>query len=491
MVGPTTFDFIGERRDIAADHSVQWDHPDWPRLWRYNLHYFDDLAADDAACRQTWHEQLIAHWVADNPPGRGTGWEPYPTSLRIVNWIKWALAAESDDGSAARLSLAALDSLAAQSRWLRRRLEIHLLGNHLWANAKALVFAGAFFDGPEARGWLDKGLALMDREVKEQILPDGGHFERSPMYHAILLEDLLDLIQLGDRYPGRVPAHVHNHWQASASRMLGWLRIMTHPDGGPAFFNDAALGIAPELGALNAYCGDLCREASRYLLADDSGLTDAEEGLVVLPDSGYVRLECGPAVLLADVGPVGPDYLPGHAHADTLSFELSLHGRRVIVNSGTSIYAADAERLRQRGTAAHNTVLVDGADSSEVWSSFRVGRRARPLDVRWGRNADGTLWLQAAHDGYRRLPGRVVHRREWRLDSAGLRIIDRLEGRACSAEARFHLHPAKDPVDIGADTAALRNEPSTWHPRFGQAELSQVLIADFKGRDRIETRFTW
>ncbi len=491
MAGSTTFDFIGQSRDVAAGGRIRWDDPDWPRLWRYNLHYFDDLGADGAAGRRVWHGQLIERWIADNPPGPGTGWEPYPTSLRIVNWIKWALAADPSGASAGRLSPAALDSLAIQARWLRRRLEIHLLGNHLWANAKALVFAGAFFDGPEARGWLDKGLALMDREVKEQILPDGGHFERSPMYHAILLEDLLDLIQLGDRYPGLGPAHVHNHWQASASRMLGWLRIMTHPDGGPAFFNDAALGVAPELAALDAYYGGLYREASRSLAADDLGRKDAEDGLIVLPDSGYARLRCGPAVLLADIGPVGPDYLPGHAHADTLSFELSLHGRRVIVNSGTSTYAADAERLRQRGTAAHNTVLVDGVDSSEVWSSFRAGRRARPFDVRWGRDADGTLWLQAAHDGYRRLPGKVVHRREWRLDAAGLHIIDRLEGRVRSAEARFHLHPVTEPVDIGADTAALRNEPSTWHPRFGARVLSRVLVADFKRRDRIETRFIW
>ena len=79
---------------------------------------------------------------------------------------------------------------------------------------------------------------------------------------------------------------------------------------------------------------------------------------------------------LLDVAPVGPDYLPGHAHADTLSFELSLFGQRVLVNSGTSQYEAGPERSRQRGTAAHNTVIVDGHDSSEVWAGFRVARRA-------------------------------------------------------------------------------------------------------------------
>src|SRR5690606_15320930 len=154
------------------------------------------------------------------------------------------------------------------------------------------------------------------------------------------------------------------------SPMLHWLRVMTHPDGDIALFNDAALGIAPPLAALEAY-------------ADLVGVSrDSTElaSLEALAESGYVRLTVGPAVLIADVGLVGPDYLPGHAHADTLSFELSLHGRRVLVNGGTSTYEANAERLRQRGTAAHNTVVVDGQDSSEVWSAFRVARRARP----WG-----------------------------------------------------------------------------------------------------------
>ena len=83
-----------------------------------------------------------------------------------------------------------------QVRFLRKRLEIHLLGNHLFANAKALVFAGLYFTGNEADEWLGKGLAILEREVPEQVLRDGGHFERSPMHHGIILEDLLDLLNV-------------------------------------------------------------------------------------------------------------------------------------------------------------------------------------------------------------------------------------------------------------------------------------------------------
>ena len=134
-------------RHPTAVEAADWNRPDWPKLWLYNLHYFDDLVAEGAATRGGWHYELIRRWIAENPPGQGNGWEPYPVSLRLVNWVKWALAGNA-------LGAEAVQSLAVQTRWLRRRLEIHLLGNHIWANAKALVFAGAFFQGEAPSVWL-------------------------------------------------------------------------------------------------------------------------------------------------------------------------------------------------------------------------------------------------------------------------------------------------------------------------------------------------
>ena len=151
--------------------------------------------------------------------------------------------------------LSALHSLAVQTRWLAQRLERHLLGNHLFANAKALVFAGLFFEGDEADAWLAAGLAIIAAQLPEQVLPDGGHFERSTMYHAICVEDLLDLINAGKAWAGMVPAAVLDDWQDAVRRMLQWLQGMSHPDGQIGFFNDAALGIAAEPAALRAYAG--------------------------------------------------------------------------------------------------------------------------------------------------------------------------------------------------------------------------------------------
>ena len=489
LVGPETFCFLNVPGALAE---VGWDGPEREKLWRYNQHYFDDLNARDCAARVDWHRALLVDWVVRNPSAGGNGWEPYPTSLRIVNWVKWALAGNV-------LPEPCVHSLAVQARWLARRLEIHLLGNHLFANAKALVFAGLFFEGREAAGWQRTGLRLLVRELPEQVLADGGHFERSTMYHALALEDLLDLCNVAGCYPqalGEAGAAQLAEWGRQVPKMLVWLGAMCHPDGEIGFFNDAALGIAPAPVELQAY-------AERLGLGEtEQG--DAEEGRAVpaaqwLLPSGYVRLHAGEAVALLDLAPIGPDYLPGHAHADTLSFELSVGHHRLLVNSGTSCYGLGAERLRQRSTAAHNTVVVGDADSSEVWGGFRVARRARVLRPEV-RTEEGVL-VRGAHDGYTRLPGRPVHERCWQMDADGLTVTDTVSSDRFSAEARFHFHPD---VLLQANSAAggvavlpggrevrwrvtegeARLERSTWHPRFGESLANQCLVIQLKKGNR-------
>ena len=148
VVGPDAFRFLN--REARVRSAADWNDPQADALWLYNLHYFDDLNARDAGQRTAWQQALLARWLQENPPCSGNGWEPYPTSLRIVNWVKWLTA-----GNAAPSGIA--QSLATQARWLSKRLEWHLLGNHLFANAKALVFAGLFFEDTEAHLWLAKG----------------------------------------------------------------------------------------------------------------------------------------------------------------------------------------------------------------------------------------------------------------------------------------------------------------------------------------------
>jgi len=491
MTGERSFRFLGEDGGLERG----WDDGTRAKLWLYNLHYFDDLNADDAVARDAWHTALMDDWIAHHPPGGGNGWEPYPASLRIVNWIKRHL-----DGRP--LSASQRSSLAVQVRWLAQRLEWHLLGNHLFANAKALVLAGLLFEGAEADRWLAAGLAIVGDELPEQVLGDGGNFERSPMYHAIFLEDLLDLLNAGQVFPGRIAPATLASWRATAARMAGWLRAMCHPDGEISLFNDAAIGIASVPAALHAYAARLGIHAPASTVASPSLVPV----LALLRESGYARVEESQAVALLDVAPVGPDYLPGHAHADTLSFELSVSGQRVVVNGGTSCYGLGAERLRQRGTAAHSTVIVDGQDSSEVWGGFRVARRARPFDLVTTADAHGVV-VACSHDGYRRLPGRPVHRREWRLRSGGLQVHDSISGRFATAQARYHFHPEVriDEDGIGAlrltlprgaqvrmsvRRGRLRLEPSRYAPAFGLVQDTRCAVIDAED-GQVSADFDW
>lgn len=488
-----------------------WNNPEWEKLWLYNLHYFDDLQAAGTDGKKEIHADLIDAWIRGNPPGHGNGWEPYPTSLRIVNWIKWILAGNNPSADM-------LKSLAIQARFLRRRLEIHLLGNHLFANAKALVFAGLFFEGREADGWLKKGLEILAREIPEQILSDGGHFERSPMYHAIILEDLLDLINAMRTYGVPIP----QGWEKKTGDMIFWLSGMQHPDGEISLFNDAAFAIAPLPEDLECYAGRLGVGIENRALPS----------IQYFADTGYVRWEKGPALAFLDVGPVGPDYLPGHAHADTLSFEMSLFGHRFIVDSGISCYGSGAERLRQRGTAAHNTVMIDNENSSEVWGGFRVARRAYPVGLTahtakgaFSYPADSkethpamprdTVAVACSHNGYQRLPGSPVHRRQWTLTENFLEIMDEIQGSYQEARARFHFHPDIK-ITVSPRKSGQHNEinqfnlhfphgsqaifrfeggrgnitESTWHPEFGISRPGQCIDIQFR-RDRLTSTITW
>ena len=478
MLSPTRFRFLNMEEDIQIPGD--WQSGKLGRLWLYNLHYFDFINSMPAPAAAG---QVMDRWIAENPPGSGAGWEPYPLSLRIVNWVKFMLAIKERPAGDLPSIEKYRQSLAVQVRFLSKRIEYHLLANHLFANAKALTFAGLFFENREASDWLSKGLSIIDKELDEQILADGGHFERSPMYHAIILEDLLDLINLEGAFPHLIEPELVTRWKEAAVKMLGWLSAMTHPDGGIALFNDAAFGTAAEPSEIAAYAERLGIKRPRPVRAP----------LVRLADSGYFRASCGPLTLFADAGPLGPDYQPGHGHADTLSFELSHKDRRIIVDTGVSTYEAGEQRLKERSTSAHNTLEINGRSSSEIWAAFRVARRAKITECSAEQKPDGTISIIAAHNGYRKpasfttTDGIGLHRREFVLSDNALEIKDIVPGKNCADIRLFsHFHPGlvlekrkKNVVEIFSrggksfafyefdEMLTVHIEPYEYHPLFG------------------------
>ncbi|HFD87363.1 MAG TPA: alginate lyase family protein [Gammaproteobacteria bacterium] len=473
MPGASTFRFLNVEKTLTTRDD--WQSLSSDKLWMYNLHYFDDLAADEADSRTDWHRQLIHRWIGECPPGMAVAWDPYPMSLRIVNWIKYLRRQEEPDA-------AVIESLATQARALRRNLEWHLLGNHLFANAKALIFAGTYFSGDEADEWLRQGSKIMQAQLSEQVLPDGGQFELSPMYHCILLEDILDLIQLDRLYPDVLPASLSTQLQDCATRMLGWLEVMTRPNSEIVQFNDAAQGIAATPDWLYAY--------ARRLRVQWQPLP--QRALIHLPDTGYVRISSGELTLFLDIAAIGPDYIPGHAHADSLNFELHLRDEPVIVDSGTSIYGISDERHRQRTTSAHNTIEIDGLSSSEVWGGFRVARRAHTtLDAM---TETPQISVSAHHNGYQTIAGKSIHQRQWTVGKDKVTIEDDLPGQFNRAVARLHLHPeikieqttpgrymlttaGNRQLSISFKNGDNRLQESSYHPEFGISSPSCCIKA--------------
>jgi len=455
QLGFNQFTFLNEAHNLEE---IGWDDENISKLWRYNLHYFDNLNARKTLARKAFNAETIRRWIRENPPFSGTGWEPYPTSLRIVNWLKWYFTGNV-------LSEAAQLSLALQARRLHQRYEMHLQGNHLFANAKAMLFAGLSFQGSEAAKWRSKAARVLLTQLEEQILDDGGHFELSPMYHAIVLEDCLDIFNIIQMSKYALP-ELQEKLQVKILNMLNWLATMCHPDNEITFFNDAAFGIAPPPSKIFDYAQRL-------------GFTEFRSSSGLLTASGYARIETSDICLLADVGKIGPDYLTGHAHADTLSFELSIGDERFIVNSGTSLYGTSIERQRQRGTAAHNTVCLNGESSSDVWHGFRTGNRAYPKGVSFTR--ENGYQLEASHDGY----APYIHRRKWQVSDDKITIED--TGLPYDGLAVFHLHlhpdlkitrssnvidclsPKGSRLSIFVEACEPKLTPTTWQPEFGRS----------------------
>jgi len=422
---PLTFKYLNFHG--VVQHQKDWNSSHHQKLWLYNLHYHDFLLSPiDTSLKH----KIIHQWMKQNPWPQGVGWEPYPLSLRIVNWIKYFLSGVHPDACE-------LQSLYLQCYSLDKQIEYHLLGNHLFENAKALFFAGVYFQTKSSQKWFKKGMSLLKEQLKEQILEDGGHFERSPMYHAIILQGVLDLYQLcliaKKPLDLEMKNEVHDLQQSLyllIPKMLRWLMCLTHQDGRIAFFNDSTFGVAPSPSDL-------------YLYAESLGFNMPSEmgDLVYLENSGFCRAESKEALILADIGSIGPSYIPGHAHAETLSFEASLKGKRLFVNTGISTYVSGQERLYQRGTLAHNTVAIDGNDSSHVWSSFRVAERAVVYDIEI-QDQGASLHISASHDGYKRLKYGLIHKREWNLSERHIVIKDSLLGGGVpDVVVSFHIHP--------------------------------------------------
>jgi uncharacterized heparinase superfamily protein len=386
---------------LGLARELGWEHSDAPRLWRFHLHYWDwawGLATDqDRLAARALFARLWRSWQDSAELGRGDAWHPYPSALRAWSWcgLHHALVAGSD------IEPDFVAGLATHAGFLRRHLEYDVGGNHLIKGLKALIGLAVFFTDERL---LRLSLRRLTSQLALQVLPDGGHYERAPAYHCQVLADLDDVVDLL-RAAGRNPA---GEITTAIDRMRAWLAAVLTPEGRVPLLNDGY-------------------PVDRELIAALQPGPIPDSQLLVLPDTGLVRAMAGGWHLLADVGPPCPPSLPAHAHADTFGFLLHVDKVPLLVDSGTSTYEPGPVRRHERSTAAHSTVQVDGADSTEVWRAFRAGRRARVSGMAVHADA-ARITCEAVHDGFRGLRGRPLHRRRWSLTSDEFRVEDTVTG---------------------------------------------------------------
>lgn len=455
LLGPSEIEyrFLGTSK-VFDRRTIPWSDKSLPKLWNYQLHYFDyihALSKEEALF-------LIRDWIEKNK--NKNEWEPYPTSLRIINWLIFLTNHAIRDQKIGH-------SIWIQHEELLKRLEYHLLGNHLWENYRALIFVALAYKNTSLLTEFENKLF---HEMQDQILPDGAHAELAPMYQSIMLNGLIDLSEFYKLFGVRPKFPLADY----INKMSNYLAFVCHPDGKVAQLNDSAIDFS------------LPPKAIKNIPVSSQ----------LMKDSGHARLQTENITLIADVGPVAYSYLAGHSHSDNLTFELSFKGSRVIVDPGISTYEICEQRSLERQTAFHNTLKVKGLEQSDTWMSFRLGRRATSYSAIFEQSSSVTT-LTGKYS-YQDKGISVEHERTWELEPSHLRIKDLiLSSKNAEAYLSLNFRPGLNVLTknaneveisdgslviakIKTDAQKIEISDSFYSPNFGQKFDCQRLQLHFK-----------
>ena len=447
------FFLINERHKV--DLSC-WNVPEVSHLWNFNLHYFEfciPLAARYASGGGQedvdQFKRLILTWIAACKYPLGDAWHPYTISLRLVNWL---ICIDLFGDALVEDSIfleTVYESMYHQYRHLLVNQEKHLLANHYLENLKTIAICALMFGEDDVLSTVERDYL---QQLDEQILPDGVHYERSMMYHKLILEGLLR-VELAYRSVGKSAPKIV---ATKSKQMLDAMASIELGMGKTPFFNDAADGVAKECEPLIHACRNI------YGYEPDYTKT-------AFPDSGFYKLYDDTTALVFFAGEPGPSYMLGHAHCDLLSFELSVAGRPMIVNSGTYAYQSEL-RPYFRSTAAHNTATIDDDEQMECWAEHRVARGV------------GRVHMEVVDEhriaaSFRNFKGHL-HRRCVELRDGSLTVKDLTDRPNAEVIQRFHLL-LPNIVAIKAFNSCLKStDRSIYSAVFGvQSEITEVVVA--------------
>lgn len=422
------FNFLNDPKTLHFP--FKWNNKDWERLWQFNLHYFDwardileiSLVKNKPSKDLKYIEPLIDSWIEDNPIGHGDGWHSYTISLRIRNWI-WLFRTLPYLKNAIRIS-----SLWYQTIWLYKHKERCHGGNHYLENLISLIIGSLQFENKYAEKIYTNSIALLEIELKKQILNDGGHQERSCAYHILILDRLIELAIVIE-----IHKKINNDWLINTIKIMNnWLENILIQNKIFPIFNDSSPDSCPDINQTIMFAKSYL-EKKPYISSGFRGLlldhyktisfskqeNNHENNKVIslLPrikffkDTGWIIFNHENGYDLAfKCGKPCPNHLPAHAHSDQLSFDLWRKGNPVICETGVSTYKKSKRRHFERSIISHNSIQL-GFDKNkrikwleplEIWDSFRAGRKSNRTGFDFGRSKNW-LWLSGKHDGYKNL----------------------------------------------------------------------------------------
>lgn len=446
---------------VAGDHKIVWELN--RQQWLVDLGAAWWLTGDERYAHGM--VALLAQWMDANPPKDGVNWaSSLEVAFRAISWV-WALeflrrSAILDAETFARLT----KHVVLHGRHLERYLSTYFSPNtHLTGEALGLFYLGTYF--PElapAKRWRERGAAMLLDQLARHVLRDGVYFEQAVHYQRYTVAFYTHLWLLDEANGGTLRVELAPQLDALLEHLQcltrgdGTLPLFGDEDGGRLFFlddrplNDVRSALA--VGAVLLDRPDLAfiagePTAELVWLAGPEGVArfhalgkktpgytsrGFEHGGVYVmrdgwsPDANHVVVDCGPHGVMNC----------GHAHADALAFELSLHGRAVFVDPGTYAYTADPiARDAFRSTAAHNAATVDGMNSSDPDGPFHWRRvaLARARAFRVDSHAP-RAFFEGSHDGFEHLASPVRYRRSVDFDATREPLLIIRDEFVCSSE---------------------------------------------------------
>lgn len=472
------FGLAGSLVELASQSPFEITPPSegWAREL-YGFGWLRHLRAANSELSREQAKALLGDFLKLHKAVRGLAWQPEVVGRRVISWLSNSVVV-LDAGNPKSYEIF-LHSLTAHLRYLSASYRDAPDGALRLVALMALVYAGLCI--AEQQAVVDRYLKPFCKELDRQIMTDGGHISRNP---AALVELLLDLLPLRQCFMARdrLPPKPLSD---AIDRAMPMVRFFRLGDGTMARFNGGGATATDSLATVLAY--------------DDTG----GASLRTAPNSGYVRMERGPTLIIADIAAAPAAVLSTKAHAGCLSFEMSSGEHGIIVNCGAPSPDHNEWQMFARSTPAHSTLAFEET-SSATFAGGGNGAEPKPdAELAGPSNVqgslseeDGRLVLAGSHEGYL-APFGVGHSRRIKLSADGLRVQgeDRLAApKGVKGEAQtsgggcvvhFHLHPNVSAKMAGerSITLVLPNR-ETWIVTANTPTVAleeSVFLADERG----------